>query len=388
MRRIMSACAPHGALISCVCRVFTALAAASLALAAPPAGAFGVICCNVTIDMPSANWVGYSRQCGASLAVVSQADRDKACVMIAERGPICQEARAHCKECDPSLWSSYQRKEQVAAELRKHAADLRRTATRLVAEQVSDELKDWGLEKLDENAPENFVWEKTVTIIENAAKESRNKLVKAAAEAAETAGKTAGVAGPVIELIEVTYKGTKIAQEWAKYQEEARKADQKAQELHAKAIADLEADLKQAPMCAAESRRKSEEERKLARARELIEEWDNNQVRYFDPIANEVLTERAALQRALKYLETGRMTDGGWRLIPAGGVLAQNRAGERQQALRAAVRELDTAIASLRRLRASMRDYLRAKARIEGELQRAFQEAPRSQKPAAKRPRS
>lgn len=377
------------ALFDRVPRAFATICAASLALVAVPAGAFGVICCNVTIDTPSANWVGYSRGC-KDLAQVSQADRDKACVKVAEKGPICEEAKAHCKACDPNLWSSYQRKERVAAELRQHAADLRRTATRLVAEQVSEELKEWGLEKLEENSPENVAWDKTVTIIEKTAKQSRNRLVKMLAEAAETAGNTAGVVKPIIELLDKSYKATKIAEEWARYQEEARKADQKAQELHAKAIADLEADLKQAPMCAAESRRKAEEERKLDRARELIEEWDNNQVRYLDPITNEVVVEREALKRAIRYIETGRMADGGWRMIPAGGLLAQKKASERQQALRAAVRELDAAIASLGRLRVSMRDYLRAKARIEGQLQHAFQGAapPQGKKPAAKQPKT
>ncbi len=184
-------------------------------------------------------------------------------------------------------------------------------------------------------------------------------------------------------LVETTtrVRGTGIT--WAAYQKEAETATRNAEEMWRKALADFEAHLKQQPACLAESRKAAEEDEKLDRAKQAIEEWENNQVLYRDPINNEALTYEAAIKRAKQLLDSGQISTSAWQFITVANAAAGKSEPDRQ-ALEAAIKELDTAIASFERLDKSITAYLRAQYAIEAKLRSAFGAgSPPAQQPAA-----
>ncbi len=286
-------------------------------------------------------------------------------------------------KCNPDLYADYLRKHQAAMELFQHASDLRLKAVYLIAERMGAEFENLRLEGEQDLAGEK-AWENFGRHVQRGMRGSRSALSESwVARSAPFAANAWNAIGWIKLLVETTARGWLTAGEWARYQEEAETATRKAEELWRKALADFEAHLKQQPACLAESRKATEEQKKLDRAKQLIEEWENNQVLYRDPINNEALTYEAAIKRAKQLLDSGRISASAWQFI----TVANASAGKRepnQQALEAAIKELDTAIASFERLDKSITAYLRAQYAIEAKLRSAFGAgSPSSQQPAA-----
>jgi hypothetical protein len=105
------------------------------------------------------------------------------------------------------------------------------------------------------------------------------------------------------------------------------------------------------------------------------------------PITQEALTYDAAIKRAKQLLDSGRISASAWQFIAVANAATGQREPD-QQALEAAIKELDTAIASFERLDKSITSYLRAQYAIEAKLRDAFGagSAPAQQPTAGKNP--
>lgn len=277
-------------------------------------------------------------------------------------------------KCNPELYADYLRKRQVAMELFQHGSDLRLVASKLVAERWGAETVNLGIEGGKEVGGD-LAWERYGPQVTRLLGQSRGSLsetwvARQAVANAPFAVKAWNAIGWIDLAVQTTARGWLTAGDWSDYQKQAKKATKESEAMWRKALADFEADLKQAPQCLEESRRAAEEERNLDRAKRAIEEWDNNQALYWDPIRNEAVTFDAALKRADTYLKSGQISQWFRDL----GVISQAFAATEpsQQTLEAAIRELDTAVASFERLNGLISKYLRAQKSIEGKLATAF----------------
>lgn len=278
-------------------------------------------------------------------------------------------------KCDPDLYADYLRKRQVAMELFQHASDLRLKAVYLIGERMGAEFDNLRLEGEKDLAGEK-AWENFGRHVQRGMRGSRSSLsetwlARTVAQNAPFAASAWNAIGWIDLLVQTTARGWLTAGEWARYQQEAETATRKAEEMWRKALADFEAHLKQQPACLAESRKAAEEERNLDRAKQAIEEWENNQVLYRDPINQEALTYDAAVKRAKQLLDSGRISASVWQFIAVANAAADKREPD-QKALEAAIKELDTAIASFEYLDKSITAYLRAQYAIEARLRSAF----------------
>ncbi len=347
--------------------LIAAVGAAALLVAAP-ALAQGAICCNLLLDLKG-KWTGASRNCAGALAAASPEARERGCMQLAKAGIVCEPARPYCPACDPKLYADYLRKRQVAMELFQHASDLRLKATYLVADWWREELARYGVE-LGKDVGGDAAWEHGAKWFKSSSRATRGQLAEAIKKYGPNAVQQYNALGWLAEVLLTTAKGERIARIWRDHHEQARIATAKAEEAWRSALADFEANLRQAPQCLAESRKAAEDQRKVDRAKEEIEKWANNQNLYWDPIKNEAVTYEAALKRAKGYLETGKLGSADWRVLPVGWSAAQ--ISEKEKAFQAAVRELDVAIAAFDRFSAQVGQYLRAQARINENLARAF----------------
>ena len=156
------------------------------------------------------------------------------------------------------------------------------------------------------------------------------------------------------------------------YNDESKTAKAEAARLWQSALADFKAELAQAEACLEESREAAAEERRLDEAKALIEDWENNQVLYRDPITQEALVYEAAIKRALQHLGYSPQQS---RLAPAFQRIAFVQASYfdeevfvNAQQLNAAIREMDVAIASFTRLSALLLRGVRAQKVIDEKL--------------------
>jgi hypothetical protein len=294
-------------------------------------------------------------------------------------------------KCNPDLYADYLRKRQVAMELFQHASDLRLKAVYLIGESMGAEFDNLRFEGEKDLAVEK-AWENFGRHVQRGMREARGGLsetwlARKVVQHAPFAANAWNAIGWIDLIVQTTYRGWVTAGEWARYQEEAQTATRQAEESWRKALADFEAHLKQQPACLAESRKAAEEEKNLDRAKQAIEEWENNQVLYRDPINQEALTYDAAIKRAKQLLDSGRISASAWQFIAVANASAGKREPD-QQALEAAIKELDTAIASFEYMDKSITAYLRAQYAIEAKLRSAFGagSAPSQQPAAGKNP--
>lgn len=278
-------------------------------------------------------------------------------------------------KCDPDPYPDFLRKKQVSLELFKHASDLRLTASKLVAERWGAESTNLAIEGGKEVGGD-AAWDQLGPAVEWHLKQRRATLSDAwlarqAAANAPFAVKSWNAIGWIDLAVQTTYRGLVTAGDWSDHQKEAQTATKQAEEAWRKALADLEASLKQVPACVEASRAAAEEEKNLDRAKAAIEKWDNNQNLYWDPIKNEAVTFEAALKRADTYLKSGRISQVFHRAAFRSLIFIADEPPS-QQALAAAIQELDKAIASFVRLKGSTAKYLSAQRSIERELESAF----------------
>lgn len=279
------------------------------------------------------------------------------------------------RKCEPDPYPEYLRKRQISLELFKHASDLRLTATKLVGEQLESEFGNLRWEAELELAGE-MGWDNFGRHVMKGMRTSRGALndtwVRRQANRVASFGPKALTAiGWVALLVETTYRGKVTAGNWSDYQKEAQTATKQAEEVWRKALADLEASLKQAPDCLEASRAAAEDEKRLDRAKAAIEKWDNNQNLYWDPIRNEAVTFEAAVKRADAYLRSGKISQIFHRAAFRPLVFIADDPPS-QRSLAAAIRELDKAMLSFSRLNGSVAKYLNAQRSIERELEAAF----------------
>jgi hypothetical protein len=199
---------------------------------------------------------------------------------------------------------------------------------------------------------------------------SETWIARQAVKNAPFAVKAWNAVGWVEFAVSATARGWLTAGEYARYQEEAQEATKQAEEMWRKALEDFEAYLKQ--KCNEEARATEADRERLERAKAAIEEWDNNQNLYWDPIKNEAVTFREALRRANEYLKSGKIsqTSTHTNFHPAAYVFYDDPPS--QNALRAAIGELDKAILSWGRLDPSISKYMQAQRSIEQKLDAAF----------------
>ncbi len=362
---------------------FLAATIALLCASPIPLLAQGVICCSQTVNL-GGNWVGYSRTC--DLSGVPPDKRAEICKNLSG----CAQVAAYCGggdrsgTCDPKLYEDYLRKRQAAMELFKHASDLRLRAAYLIGERMGIE---WANLRFDAelSIAGDLGWEEFGQHVIKGMGGSRGTLnasylVRKTVENAPFGVKAWNVLGWLDLLLETSARAWLTAGEWSDYQKEAKKATEAAQEMWRKALADFEAYLKQAPQCLAESREAANEEKKIERAKQVIEEWENNQILYWDPIRNEAVNAEAALKRAKAYLASGLISGVTWRIMKVASHPGSGREPD-QQALEAAIRELDAAIASFDRLNKALSGYLRAQYAIEKKIAQAFAEGARVARP-------
>lgn len=350
-----------------------AIAAACLSASPVPACAQHIICCNSIIDVKG-DWVGAVRDCAGKLGQLGEAERTAACQALKRDEPfpgaVCSTAGPCYDACDPKHYQNFQRKEQVAKELFQHASDLRLQALHLVAERVGDEVGVLRFETEKEVAGD-LAWDSFGRHVQRGMRDSRNALhegwlARNVAKNAPFAIKAWNAIGWLDLVIQVTARGYLTAGEWRSIQDEARTATSAAEEMWRKALADFEAHLKSQPACLEDSRKAAEAEKKLDRAKQMIEEWENNQVLYRDPITKEALTYEAALKRAKQLLGSGRVTRAAGSFVRVASPAAATPPS--QEALEAAIAELDAAIAAFGRLNSSISAYLRAERAVDAKL--------------------
>jgi len=291
-------------------------------------------------------------------------------------------------KCDASTYDDYLRKRQVAMELFKHASELRLTASKLVAERWGAESTNLRIET-EKELVGDLAWQQLEPAVKWHLAQRRASLHEAwvirntwLGDKAAAVGRTAvakapfavkawGAVGWVFEAALTTRRGIATAADYADYQREAQEATKKAEEMWRKALEDFEEFMKQ--KCS-ESRTvlPDEDRARLERAKAAIEEWDNNQNLYWDPIRNEAVIFSEAIRRANDYLKSGKIS---LTLSKREFVLAGFAASDDppdQKSLQAAISELDKAIASWQTLSTSISKYLTNQRSIERKLEDAF----------------
>lgn len=290
-------------------------------------------------------------------------------------------------KCNLDRYNDYLRKRQIAMDLFKHASDLRLTATKLVAERWGPESKNLGIEGGKEVGGD-LAWQEIGPAVDWHLKNRRkwlyeefvlrnNLLVRKATAAGRRAVSSIpysvnawNTVGWVFEAALTTRRGISTAADYADYQNEAQEATKQAEAMWREALAHFEAYLKQ--RCAEEFRANAGDRERLERAKAAIEEWDNNQNLYWDPIRNEAVTFSEAIRRANEYLKSGKIS----RILPGSEFVLAAFVGPDdppdQKSLKAAIDELDKAIASWKILGASVSKYLKNQRSIERKLEEAF----------------
>lgn len=259
-----------------------------------------------------------------------------------------------CK-CDPSIYQDYLRKQQASRELFQHSQDLRRQADQALADHLRDEARRLGGEVAADIGFDQAI-ETGTAVGKRYLNGQRSALATKAAALAPAASVGMSVGG-LIPLAETAYRGHDVVGRINDWNDQAKNAAAEAARLWQSALADFKADLMQAEACLEESRKAAAEEQRLEEAKALIEEWENNQVLYRDPISQDALVEEAAIKRALEHLGYSRRQS---LLTPGLQRVAFVRTADSYQVtvnaqqLAAAIREMDIAIVSFSR-RSSLR---------------------------------
>jgi hypothetical protein len=357
--------------------------AACLAAFAAPARAQHIICCNSLIDVKG-DWVGASRDCSGKLAQLAPPQRAAACDALKRDAPFpgarCSVA-GPCYEddkvaCDPKHEADFKRKEQKAMELFQHASDLRMQALNLLSERLAEEFAGLRFEAEKDVAME-LAWEDFGRHVVKGMRDSRAAAQGWIARGVSTGATAANILGWLEMIASATARGYLTRNEYLKIMREADTAQRAAEELWRKALVDFENHLKSQPDCLAKSRAAAEAEKKLDKAKQMIEEWENNQVLYRDPITREALTYEAALKRAIQLMDGGTAPRSSRPFFLRASTGA--KAAPSKEALQAAVKELDVAIASFGRLHKSIAAYLRTEREFDARLRATLGQKPRPQ---------
>lgn len=297
--------------------------------------------------------------------------------------------------CDPKLAEDFARKERASRELFEFSQELNRRADDLVGEffesqlPVSGDPRDWGLPRDAAASAGIDVWtapaaESAAQAAERAARLTKEgvhwhigrasgSLLEAekaarAAEAAARSGNRAVWAGrlstasTIATLADFLYRLGETVRQMRTWWAEAAEAAARSEDLWQKALADFEADLKQATACLEQLERVKARERLREEAEAMIEEWRLPGGHLYRDPSGQVYDARAALDRAMALLSAppgrGGALEPAIRLAAAGGApppeamptsrqLAEARA-EVERAAAAVARAMDQVIEGLR----------------------------------------
>ncbi len=301
-----------------------------------------------------------------------------------------QKTAPHCAPaCDKALadryMAEYQRKKEIGLELLRHSGELNLDAKREVLEFLDIEAKRYGWEAASDRALDKG-WDSVSPAVKWHLEQSKwymqKERSKWAAKLAEYAPNASGAAakgmnlGNYVVLVEGVYRAFDISGRYDKYQKESKKAAEEGQRLLEKALAELEAALKQAPACLEASRKAAADEKLLDEAKAQIEAWESNGYLYRDPITSEALDYRAALQRALDRLK-GAPSRGAMDFLATAfpffsPAYAANLPGQEvsvtKSQLQDALKDFDHAIRVFDVLRGHVVSYLRVEAGVHAKL--------------------
>jgi hypothetical protein len=272
------------------------------------------------------------------------------------------------KKCDKSLMEEYERKKKVGLELWQHRGDLNLAAHEEVGEFLGMEAQRYGGDLATDIGVDKG-WEYGSGLAKKYMKGQRNALVAKLAQYSG-AGTIAVSIGGYLTFVDGAYRAYDISRRFGAYQEEARRAAEEAERLLREALEAFEAALKQAPECLEESRKAAADEKLLDKAKEQIEEWDNNGYLYFDPIRNEAVVYEQALKRAKERLQGGSQGALGMGILPVHFLAAAETQDVRvtKEQLEAAIRDLDEAIQSFDRLTPQVTKYLKWQIKVHDAL--------------------
>ena len=292
-----------------------------------------------------------------------------------------QKTAPHCAPaCDQALadryMAEYQRKKEIGLELLRHSGELNLDAQREVLEFLDIEAKRYGGTMAPRSAGELYKhWSYVTPLVKKRMQQERSAW--AAKLASLAPGAQAGMnIGGYLPLVQGVYRAFDISGRYDKYQKESKKAAEEGQRLLEKALAELEAALKQAPACLEASRKAAADEKLLDQAKAQIEAWESNGYLYRDPITSEALDYRAALQRALDRLK-GAPSRGAMDFLATAfpffsPAYAANLPGQEvsvtKSQLQDALKDFDHAIRVFDVLRGHVVSYLRVEAGVHAKL--------------------
>ncbi len=275
------------------------------------------------------------------------------------------------KKCDKSLMEEYERKKKIGLELWRHRGELNLDAQREVLEFLGGEANRYGGDVATDIGVDKG-WQIGSGVAKKYMKGQRSAWVAKLAQYGGSAELGMAIGG-YLTFVDGAYRAYDISGRYKAYQEESRRAAQEGERLLKEALEAFEAALKQAPECLEESRKAAADEKLLDKAKEQIEEWENNGYLYFDPIQNEAVVYEMALKRAKQRLQGGSSQSLlGYRLHLVTSLAAAQDGDVRvsKEHLEGAIKDLDDAIRSFEKLAPRLTSYLRWQTGIHKKLDR------------------
>ncbi len=273
------------------------------------------------------------------------------------------------KKCDKSLMEEYERKKKIGLELWRHRGELNLDAQREVGEFLGMEAQRYGGDVATDIGVDQG-WQIGSGLAKKYMKGERAAWLAKLAQYGGAA-EIGMVIGGYLTFIDGAYRAYDISGRYKAYQDESRHAAEEAQRLLKEALDAFEAALKQAPECLEEARKAAADEKLLDKAKEQIDEWENNGYLYYDPVKKEAVVYETALKRAKQRLQGGSSHHGLESILHLATLLAAAQHGDisvSKPDLEAAIKDLDEAIRSFDMLSSNLTSYLRWQVGIHGRL--------------------
>jgi hypothetical protein len=263
------------------------------------------------------------------------------------------------KKCDKSLMEEYERKKKIGLELFRHSGELNLDAHREVGEFLGMEAQRYGGDVATDIGVDQG-WQKGSALAKKYMTGERAAWVAKLAQYGGAA-ELGMVIGGYLTFVDGAYRAYDISRRFKAYQEESRHAAEEAERLLKEALDAFVAALKQAPECLEESRKAAADEKLLDKAKEQIEEWENNGYLYFDPIKQEAVVYEQALKRAKARLQgsSAQRLEYSLHRVTFLTIAQNGEASVSKANLEGAIKDLDEAIRSFDTLSPQMTKYIR-----------------------------
>ena len=300
-------------------------------LAAVPAAAQGVICCNQLIDVKG-SWIGAGRKC--NMQALSEGQRAMVCEKLSKAGSMCEAVQPYCGKCDKEAIAKaradYERLLKTYQEIRAAADDMGRRAQEVVRQGEKiffDYFNGLGIQAasdiLTKPVPPHVKGGVRIYTSENAEEAIKEGVDLLKELSTKLKGGAWKRAAPVVDVIKLlmdlgfeTAKVHTLLGEFDRYAKEANKSADAALDALRKARAArerldaLEALCRAAEKAKPPAKRDSEEddrfkstgERELEAAIKLRDSWRRAGDMYEDTRGN-LYSGNAALQEALAIVQ-------------------------------------------------------------------------------------